>query len=130
MTPSYIKQLGIKTWQANVRAPKIDLSSLKTFRIIIAIWQVSNKLYRAQFFQETILLAKTSRKMVLGMLFLSFTNIDNQIVEKELVWRTYIAIEALPTTRRVKRINKKDFTKAVLYKDVELFVINKCYYNQ
>ena len=36
MSPAYIKRLGLKTWKINVRAQKIDGSTLETFEMIIA----------------------------------------------------------------------------------------------
>ena len=36
MTPTYAKQLGLRTQKTNVGAQKIDGSSLDTFRIVIA----------------------------------------------------------------------------------------------
>ena len=64
----------------------------------IASFQVADKLGRARFFQETFLVANTSMEVVLGMPFLTFSNANIRFAEKELVWRTNSAIEALPTT--------------------------------
>ena len=36
MSPAYAKKLGIKTQKTNVRAQKIDGSTLEIFRIVIA----------------------------------------------------------------------------------------------
>ena len=63
-------------------------------------------------------------EMVLRMLFLTFSNADIQFAEKELTWRFYTAAEALPTTKRVELINKKEFAKAALDKESETFVIH------
>ena len=38
MNPAYIKRLGFKTQKTNVGAQKIDDSTLKTFRMVIAIF--------------------------------------------------------------------------------------------
>ena len=58
------------------------------------------------------------------MIFLTFSNADIQFAEKELTWRSYIAAEALPTTKRVELINKKEFAKAALNKKSETFVMH------
>lgn len=50
MTPAYGKQLTLEIWQTNVGAYKIDSLFLETFRMIIAGFQVIDKLNRAQFF--------------------------------------------------------------------------------
>ena len=76
MTPAYTKQLGFRTQKTDVGAQKIDGSSLDTFGIVIAGFQVIDKLDRARFFQKTFLLANTTIQVVLRMLFLTFSNAD------------------------------------------------------
>ena len=44
---------------------------------------MEDKLERARFFQETFLVANISVEVVLGMLFLIFSNVDVQFVEKK-----------------------------------------------
>ena len=44
--------------------------------------------------------------------------------KKELTWRSYTAGKALPTTKRIELINKKEFAKATLDKESETFVIH------
>ena len=68
----------------NVRAQKIDGSILETFGMVLASFQMEDKLKRAQFFQETFLLADLSIKMVLWMSFLTFSNANVQFARKEL----------------------------------------------
>ena len=63
-------------------------------------------------------------EVVLGMLFLTLSNADVQFVEKKLTWRSYTITKALPTTKRVELINKKEFAKTVLDENFETFVIN------
>ena len=74
MTLAYAKKLGLRTQKSDVRAQKIDGSSLKTFGMVIAGFQVINKLGRVRFFQETFPLANTMMEVVLGMPFLTFSN--------------------------------------------------------
>ena len=76
MTPAYAKQLGFQVQKTDVRAQKIDGSSLKTFEIIIAGFQVENKLGKVWFFQKSFLLTETNMGVVLGMLFLTLSNAD------------------------------------------------------
>ena len=73
---------------------------------------------------ETFLLADISMEVVLGMLFLTFSNADIQFAEKKLIWRTYTTEEALPTTCQLKIIDQKEFAKAALDKNVETFVVH------
>ena len=84
---------------------KIDRSSLDTFEMVIVSFQVLDKLGRARFFQETFLVANTRMDIVLGMSFLTFSNVDIQFAEGELTWKTYIAANALPTIKKVQIIN-------------------------
>ena len=124
MTPAYAKKLGLRTRRTDVGAQKIDGSSLDTFGMVIAGFQVIDKLGRARFFQETFLLADTTMEVVLGMPFLTLSNADIQFAEKELTWRTYTTEDALPTTRRVELIDKKEFAKAALDENIKAFVVH------
>ena len=92
--------------------------------MILADFQVEDKLGRVRFFQETFLLADISAEVVLGMPFLTLSNADVQFVEKELTWRSYTTAEALPTTKRVELIDKKEFAKAALDENSETFVVH------
>ena len=67
---------------------KIAGSSPATYGMVIAAFQVVDKLGHSWLFQETFLLANISMDVVLGMLFLILSNADIQFVEKELTWRT------------------------------------------
>ena len=123
MTPAYASELSLRVYRTDVGAQKIDGSILKIFGIVLASFQMKDKLRKTQFFQETFLLADISTKVVLGMSFFTFSNANVQFVEKELTWRTYTTAKALPTTKRVKLINKKEFAKAALDENSETFVV-------
>ena len=97
--------------------------------MVLADFQVEDKLERTRFFQETFLLANISIEVVLSMSFLTLSNANVQFVEKELTWRSYITAEALPTTKRIKLINKKKFAKAALDENSETFVIYVASFN-
>ena len=58
------------------------------------------------------------------MPFLTLSKVDIWFVDWKLVWRTYMAAEALPTTRRVKIIDKKKFAVAVLNADNKTFMLH------
>ena len=96
---------------------------MNTFGIVIADCSVKNKLGRVQFFQGTFLLANIGLEVVLGMPFLTFSKVDIQFAERKLVWRTYTAVKALPTTRRVEIIDKREFAVAALNADNKIFVV-------
>ena len=76
MTPAYPKKLGFWTQKTKIEAQKIDESSLNTFEMVIAGFQVIDKLGSARIFQETFLLANTGIEVILKMLFLTFNNAD------------------------------------------------------
>ena len=63
-------------------------------------------------------------QVVLGMPFLTLSNADIQFVGKELTWRSYTIVEALPTTKQVELIDKKEFSKAALDEESETFVVH------
>ena len=124
MTLGYASKLGLKIRSTYVGAQKIDGFTLKTFGMVLASFQVKDTLERARFFQKTFLLADFSIEVVLEMPFLTLSNADIKFAQKELTWRSYTAAEALPTTKRVEIIDKKEFTKAALDENVEAFVVH------
>ena len=63
-------------------------------------------------------------EVVLGMLFLTFSNADIQCAEKKLIWRSYTTKEALFTTRKVEIINRKEFDKAALDNNIGVFKVH------
>ena len=76
MTPTYASRLGLWARHTNVGLQKIDGSTLRTFRMVLADFQVEDKLRKARFFQETFLLADINVEVVVGMPFLTFSNAD------------------------------------------------------
>lgn len=74
MTLAYALELSYKVCQTNIKAQKINGSTFKIFEMVLASFEVEDKFKKAYFFQETFLLANTSVKIVLGMLFFIFSN--------------------------------------------------------
>ena len=74
MTPAYASKLGLRVHRINIGAQKIDSSTLETFGMVLASFQVEDKLGRARFFQKTFLLANISAMVVLSMHFLTLSN--------------------------------------------------------
>ena len=91
--------------------------------MVIASFQVVDKLGRSRFFQETFLLANISMEVVLGMPFLTLSNADVEFAEKKFTWRTYTTKKAFPTTCQVEIIDQKEFAKAALNENIEAFVV-------
>ena len=124
MHPTCTRKLGFCARKIDVRVQKINRFHLDIFRIVIADCLVKNKLRRVQFFQETFLLANIGLKVVLGMLFLTFSRVDIWFAKQKFVWRTDMTAETLPTTKRVAIINKKKFAATSLNADDEIFVVH------
>lgn len=85
MTLVYATKLGLETMTTDVGAQKIDYLLLKTYGMAITGLLLQDRLARIRFFVETFLLAETNMKIVLGMLFLSFSNIYIQFMLKDLL---------------------------------------------
>ena len=98
MNPEYARKLGLKIRRTNVGAQKINGSTLETFGIVIADFQLEDKASRPKFFQETFLVANTKFEVILEMPFLKISNADVSFCEETLIWRTYTTNEALSTT--------------------------------
>ena len=86
---------------------------------------MEDKIGRAQFFQESLLLATTSMKIVLRMAFLTFSNANIYFAEKDLTRRSYTTAKTLLTTKQVKVIDKNEFAKPALDEKSKTFVVHK-----
>ena len=84
MAPVYAKELGLRVRKTDVGAQKIDGSTLETYGMVIAGFQVQDKFERTRFFQETFLVADISMEVVLGMPFLAFNKVEVDYAEREL----------------------------------------------
>lgn len=68
-------------------------------------------------------MANTSVAVILGILFLVFSNINIQFAKKEFIWKSYIFAKALLITKKMELIDKKQFAKTELDEDSKTFVI-------
>ena len=84
MIPAYVAYLSLKVRMIDVATQKIDRSSLATYDMVIAAFQVVEKLVCSWFFQETFLLVDISMEVVLDMSFFTLSNADVQFAEKKL----------------------------------------------
>ena len=90
--------------------------------MVLASFQVEDKFGKTRLFQKTFLLANINMEMVLSMPFFTFSNIDIQFAKKGLTWRSYTTARVLSTTKQVELIDRKEFAKAALNKNSEIFV--------
>ena len=81
--------LGLKARKTNVGAQKIDGSALETFEIVIADFQVEDKVGRPKFFQDIFLVADIKFEVILGMPFLKISNADMAFGKRTLMWKSY-----------------------------------------
>ena len=91
--------------------------------MVVSAFSVIDKANRVRFFEETFFVANVSPKVVLGMPFLTLSGADVDFAGWELRWRTYTTEEALPTTRRVELVDKKEFAAAALDPEHETYVV-------
>ena len=71
--------------KTNIKAQKIDGSTLKIYDMIITGFQVQDKFGKVRFFQETFLVADTSVEVVFRMSFLTLSKIEIDFAEKKLI---------------------------------------------
>ncbi len=74
MSLAFTLQLDLKTWKTNVRAQKIDGTTLKTYGMIIIIFSVLDKDSKVIFFKRSFLLVDIKPNIVLEMFFLTISN--------------------------------------------------------
>ncbi len=117
-------QLGLKIWEANVEAQKIDDTTWETYEIVVSIFSMSDKNSRKRFFVESIVLAYLKSDVIPGMPFqiMSNTNIDFQA--RDLRWRSYITADIFPTTSWVELIEKKEFVAAAFDPEHKAFIVH------
>ena len=124
MNPDYTWKLRLKIRKTNIRAQKINGSTLETFGMVIADFQVEDKASKPRFFQETFLVADTKFEVILRMPFLKISNADVSFGKKTLTWRTYTTNEVLPTTKRIQIVDLKEFVIAALDVNSKMFVVH------
>ncbi len=76
MSQAFAHQLGLKICKTNVKAQKIDGTTLETYKMVVSICSISDKDGRERFFEESFLLADVKPDIVLGMPFLTMSNAD------------------------------------------------------
>ena len=121
--PTLAWELKFPIRPTDVGAQKIDDIMLDTFEMVITAFSVTDKANQVKFFQETFLVANVSPKTVFGMPLLPLSGANIDFLGRELRWRTYITEEALPTTRCVDLVGKKEFAAAVLDPEHKTYVV-------
>lgn len=80
MHPVFAESFGFVMQSTNVGINKIDSPILEIYKIVIAVFLVSDQTERVKLFKETFLVANVNPNMVLGIPFfaLSGANVDFQ----------------------------------------------------
>ncbi len=73
----------------NVKAQKIDGSTLETYGMVVSTFSVSDKDSKERLFKKSFLLADVKPEIVLGMPFLTMSNTDVDFQAQDLQWRSY-----------------------------------------
>ncbi len=123
ISQAFVHQLGLKTWKTNVKAQKFDGTTLEIYRMVVFTFSVLNKDDRERFFEESFLLADVKSDVVLGMPFLTMSNIYIDFQAWNLQWRSYTIRNILPTTKQVELIGKKKFVVVTLDPEYKAFVV-------
>ena len=97
---------------------------IKIFGIMIADFQLEDKVGRPRFFRKTLLVANTKFKAILEMLFLKFSNANILFGKKTLTQKSYTTSKILPTIKQIQIINKKDFVIAMLDINYKTFIMH------
>ncbi len=92
--------------------------------MVVSTFSVSDKDGRKRFFEESFLLADVSPDIVLGMPFLTMSNVDVNFQARDLQWRSYTTGKVFPTTRQIKLIGKKEFAAAAFDSEHKVFVVH------
>lgn len=123
----YIAKLSIKIKSTNIGVQKANIFIFKIFEIVFNTFQVKNKLGKIQFFQKTILLLNTGVKIIIKILFLTFSYTNILFVEKKLTYRLYISAKALLTTKQMQIISYIKLAAAVQDLNKKVFVFHKVF---
>ena len=84
ISPAFASQFGLKIWKTNIRAQKINGTTLETCEIVVSTFSVSDKDDKERFFEKSFLLAEAQPKIVLGMLFLTMSNVNVDFQAQDL----------------------------------------------
>lgn len=92
--------------------------------MFIALFQVLNKNKKFCFFQKTFLWAEISMNITFGIFFLTLSHVKVNFHNRQLMWRLYITIKSILTTRWVELVVKKNFVAAFFNLEDEIFVVH------
>lgn len=68
-------------------------------------------------------MANSNMAMILNKYFQVYSNVNILFAVQKLTWRLYILVKALSINKQIEIFNKIKFTKVVLVKDFETFLV-------
>lgn len=92
-------KLSLTVCHTNVKAQKINDFTLEIFRMVLASFEVEDKLKKVWFFQKTFLLTDISIKVLLEVPYLTLSNANVSFSDQELILRSYTATKTLFITK-------------------------------
>lgn len=101
MTLAYVAKLGFKVQPTNIKAWKIDGFIFETFKMVLASFQVDNKLSISRFFKEIFLVTDIIVEVILSIPFLTFNNANMLFIERKFTWKSYTLVKVLLTTKQI-----------------------------
>lgn len=81
---TFAQKLGFSIRSINKKAPKIDGTMLNIYRIIVAVFLVTDKANHIKFFKKIFLMANISPKIVFEVLFLTLSIVNVDFLNWEL----------------------------------------------
>ena len=76
MNQVFAYQLGLAIQKINIRAQKINSTTLETYGMVVSTFLMSDKDGNERFFEESFLLANVKPEIVHGMSFLTISNVN------------------------------------------------------
>ena len=84
MDLAFTEKLGFVMQTTNVGAQKINGTTLKTYKMMVAAFSVTDQANRVKFFEEIFLVANLSPDVVLRMLFFILNSANVDFSKREL----------------------------------------------
>ncbi len=76
MSQAFTFQLGLKIWKTNIGAYKINGTILEIYEMVVSTFSVLDKDGRKKFLEKSFLLGGVKPNIVLGILFLTMSNVN------------------------------------------------------
>lgn len=91
--------------------------------MVVVAFLMIEKVNQVRFFEEILLMANLSSKIVFKMLFLTLNNTNINFLDWKLWWRIYIIQKIFLTIKYIKLIGKKEFATAIFDLEYETFLV-------